>query len=577
MTVKATKPSSLRRLALGMGLGLALVGGIGWSQQPATPAAAPLAEPAPVGGPLLMRRLTESQYRAAVADVFGADVPIAGRFERGLREEGLIAVGTSHGGMSAFSLEQYDVSARSIAADVTSEKRRARFVPCQPKAETGFDKACATRFVTDYGLKLFRRPLTVAERDRFVQVAAAAQQKLGGFYQGLEYALVGMLDSPYFLLRVEQSEPDPARPGAMRLDAWSKASRLSFFLTNTTPDAELLRAAGAGELHTDQGMTRQVDRLIAAPRFANAVRAFFWDMLHFDGFSDLFKDPTIYPSYTTPITTAAQEQTLHTVVSLLVDQKGDYRDLFTTRETWLSRPLGILYRVPVATRSGWERAEYPADSERAGILTDVSLLALHSHPGRSSPTLRGKAMREIFLCQKVPDPPANVNFSVVQDAVNRPGSTARLRLAEHNDNPVCAGCHKLTDPIGFTLEKFDGAGGFRAKENGAELDVSGALDGKTFVGATGLGQAMHDNPVVPACLTEKLYRSAIGRNIAENEAPFVEYLTGSFEAGRFRVPALMRTIAVSKTFYAIARPAAAPNKPTVTATRRAAIVKGKRS
>ena len=317
----------------------------------------------------------------------------------------------------------------------------------------------------------------------------------------------------------------------------------------------MLRAAGSGELNTDQGLARQVDRLIGSPRVETAVRAFFWDMLYFDGFNDLFKDPTIYPAYTSNVARDAQEQTLRTIASHLVTDRGDYRDLFTTRKTWVSRPLGVIYRVPVATRNGWERFEYPADSRRAGILTDISLLALHSHPGRSSPTLRGKSLREVFLCEKVPDPPANVNFSIAEDAVHRPGSTARLRLAEHNENPVCAGCHRLTDPIGLTLESFDGAGTFRAKENGAELDLSGSLDGSDFTGAQGLGQAMHDSPGVPTCLVEKLYRSAVGRAVADSEGPYLEYLFQTFAAQGYRVPDLMRAIALSKTFYSVTPPA----------------------
>ena len=536
-------------LAVFAGLGLVLAGGAGWAQQSAQPAVARVAEPKPIGGPAVMRRLTESQYRATIADVFAPDVPIAGRFERALREQGLIAVGTSHGGMSPFSFEQYDASARGIAAEVMSEKRRAQFVPCAPKAADAFDAACASKFVDTYGLKLFRRPLARDERDRFLGVAKAAQARLGGFYQGLEYALVGMLQSPHFLMRIERTVPDGH--GGTKLDAWSKATRLSYFLTNSTPDAELLRAAGAGELDSDQGLQRQVDRLLASPRLELAVRAFFWDMLQFDGFNDLFKDPAIYPAYTSSVAGDAQEQTLRTIVSLLVTQRGDYRDLFTTRTTWLTRPLGIVYRMPVATRNGWEKAEYSPDSNRSGIITDVSMLALYSHPGRSSATLRGKSLREIFLCQKVPDPPANVNFTAVNET-GRPGTTARMRLAEHNDNPVCAGCHKLTDPLGLTLENFDGAGAFRAKENGAELDLSGGLDAAKFTGAPGLGQAMHDNPNVPMCLADKLYRSAVGRELAEGETPFVEYLTMAFEADGFRVPDLMRTIALSKTFYTVA-------------------------
>ena len=548
----ATYASLLRKAALGAAL--VITAGIGWAQQSAPSPGAPSAEPQTSGGPTLVRRLTESQYRATIADVFAPDVPIAGRFERGLREEGLIAVGTSHGGMSAFAVEQYDASARGIAADVTGEKRRAQFVPCQPKSEEAFDRSCAVQFVEKYGPRLFRRPLTAEERDRYVKVAEAGQQKLGNFYRGLEYSLVGMLESPHFLLRMERAEPVAGSPGTLQLDRWSKATRLSYFLTNSSPDAELMRAAGQGELYTQAGLEKQVDRLIASPRMASAVRDFFWDMLQFDGFNDLFKDPAIYPAYTTAVAKDAQEQTLRTIVSHLVAEHGDYRDLFTTRTTWMTRSLGILYRVPVASRNGWERVEYADGGARAGILTDASLLALHSHPGRSSPTLRGRGLREVFLCEKVPDPPANVNFSIVQDAVNKPGSTARIRLAEHADNPVCAGCHKLTDPIGLTLENFDGSGGFRAKENGAELDLSGSLDGKDFTGPQGLAQAMHDNPSVPSCLVEKLYRSAVGRDVVTSEEPFLEYLYGRFEAARFRVPELMRAIALSKTFYAVSKP-----------------------
>lgn len=558
--MKATSlPSaSLLRKAL-LGAALTMAAGIGWAQQSAPPPALPAAEPQATGGPPLVRRLTEAQYRATIADVFAADVPIAGRFERGLREEGLIAVGTSHGGMSAFAVEQYDASARAIAAEVTGEKRRAQFVPCQPKSEQEFDRACAEQFVAKYGSRLFRRPLETGERDRFVKVAQAGQQKLGNFYRGLEYALLGMLESPHFLLRIERAEPVSGQPGVLQLDRWSKASRLSYFLTNSTPDAELMRAAAQGELETQAGLERQVDRLLASPRLASAVRDFFWDMLQFDGFNDLFKDPTIYPAYTSAVAKDAQEQTLRTIVSHLVTDRGDYRNLFTTRATWMTRSLGILYRQPVASRNGWERVDYPENGARAGILTDASLLALHSHPGRSSPTLRGRGLREVFLCEKVPDPPANVNFSIVQDAVNKPGSTARIRLAEHSDNPVCAGCHKLTDPIGLTLENFDGSGGFRAKENGADLDLSGSLDGKDFTGPRGLAQAMHDHPSVPSCLVEKLYRSAVGRDVVTAEEPFLEYLYGRFEAARFRVPELMRAIALSKTFYAVSKPPLNPS------------------
>ncbi|PLK27493.1 DUF1592 domain-containing protein [Novosphingobium sp. TH158] len=551
-------PSFLRKTCIG--LGLALAGTLAWTQQDGARVAGPAqaAESGPATAPGNVRRLTESQYRATIADIFAPDVPIAGRFERGLRVDGLLAVGTTYGGMSAFSIEQYDISARSIAAEVTSEKRRAQFMPCQPKDEAAFDKACATRFVETYGQRLFRRPLTSAERDRYVTVAATAQQKLGKFHDGLEFALAGMLVSPHFLMRIERTEPDPARPGQQRLDAWSKATRLSYFLSDTAPDAELLRAAASGEIHTEAGLARQVDRLVSSPKLEKAVRSFFSDMLLFDGFNDLFKDPSIYPAYTVAVANDAQEQTLRTIVSHLVADRGDYRGLFTTRKTWMNRSLGIIYRQPVPTRNGWEQTEYAPSSQRSGILTDISLLALHSHPGRSSPTLRGKSLREVFLCEKVPDPPANVNFSVVQDAVNRPGSTARMRLAEHNDNPACAGCHKITDPMGFTLESFDGIGTFRSKENGVTLDLTGSLMGASFTGATGLGKALHDHPGLPVCLADKMLRTASGRKANPAEEPYLEKLAEQFAANGYRVPDLMRAIATGPAFFTISNPALVP-------------------
>lgn len=533
---------------------LALAGGIGSAQgtdaKPATEEVAAFD-----AAPPILRRLTEDQYRAVIADAFGPDVPIVGRFERELRVDGLIAVGTSRMGMSPFSLEQYDISARSIAAAVTSEAMRGRFVPCQPQSETTFDRACVRQFVETYGSALFRRPLTKMQRDTFVDLAEAAQKQVGSFHKGLSYALAGMLMSPEFLLRIERVEPVPGSPGEVRLDAWSKASRLSFFLTNSAPDAELRRAAAKGELHTPEGLSRQVERLVSSAKVEKAVRAFFVDMLHFDGFRDLFKDPEIYPYYTTQAAQDAQEQTLRTIVSHLIAEQGDYRDLFTTRNTWLTRSLGVIYRLPVASRNGWERAVYPENSGRAGILTDLSMLALYSHPGRSSPTLRGKAIRENLLCERVPDPPADVDFAAFQDAAAEVGSTARIRLAEHNANPVCAGCHKLTDPIGLSLESFDGAAASRTHENGVKLDLSGSLYGAKFDGPVGLGQTLRNSESVPNCLVEKMYRSAVGRELLESEEPVLESLYAEFVRLEYRVPALMRQIALHPAFYAVSAPA----------------------
>ena len=197
------------------------------------------------------------------------------------RMDGLIAVGTSEAGLSSFSVEQYDASALGIAAAVVSKERRGQLLPCQPKSETQFDASCAQRVIGGalWSVVCFWRPLAAAETQRFVDTARAGHARLGNFYSGLQFALAGMMIEPDFLLRIERVEADPKRPGQLRLDAYSKATRLSYFLTNSTPDRELLNAAGTGQLDTEAGLARQVERLMASPRYTGTVRAFFQDML----------------------------------------------------------------------------------------------------------------------------------------------------------------------------------------------------------------------------------------------------------------------------------------------------------
>ena len=343
-----------------------------------------------------------------------------------------------------------------------------------------------------------------------------------------------MLVAPEFLLRIEQTLADRARPGQHRLNGYSKATRLSFLLTDSTPDAELLRAAAAGELDTEAGLARQAERLIASPKLERAVRAFFKDMLSLDEFTELTKDTNIFPAFNSKVGADAQEQTLRTITDLLIARRGDYRDIFTTSDTFLSRSLGIVYRLPVAPRYDWERTKFPASTGRSGILSHVSFLALNAHPGSSSPTLRGKFIRQTFLCQRVPDPPPNVDFSKFE-GTKAVLATARARLRDHNENPVCAGCHGLTDPLGLWLENFDGVGSFRAMEKGELIDAGGTLDGKAFQGAAALGQALHDHPQTSQCVVQKLYQSGVGHSAAAEE-PYLEYLNRVFQQQGYRLP-----------------------------------------
>jgi hypothetical protein len=507
-----------------------------------------------------LRRLTPEQYQHIIVDVFGPTIELGGRFEPDLRIDGLMAVGTSKVGMTAAGMEQYDAMARIVANQVVDEAHREQMIPCAPADVTAPDEACAKLFLGKVGKLLYRRPLSEAQLASHVGAAKVATETVGDFYKGLSLSLAAMLSSPQFLFRENVLEPDPDNEGGYRLDAYSKAQQLSFFLWNSGPDLLLLDAAEKGELNTERGLERQVDRMMASPRVEAGLRAFFIDAFEFDEMATLTKDATLFPKFSAQVAADAQEETLKTLVNVLITKRDDYRKVFTTKETFLTQELGAIYRVPVVndgpngSPDKWQPFTYAADDPRGGILTQISFNTLHSPPGRGSPTLRGMALREVILCQKVPAPPAAVDFKIVQDTQHPIYKTARKRLEVHATEPSCAGCHKIIDPIGLALENFDGAGEWRVTENGEAIDTSGELDGVTFNDAAGLAKAVAESPAAPACLVNRLSSYALGRNPTAGETEWVKYLEQDFASSGYRVPDLMREIAASDAFYRAAKP-----------------------
>ena len=512
------------------------------------------------------RLLTAQQYANVIQDLFGGDIRVGTPIAPMRRTDGLLAVSAASVGVTSGQIMQLQRAAASIAQKVVDNgdldehipSHRVYLVPCKPKRLDAPDDACATRFIASTGRLLFRRPLSKQKIAEFAAEARAASVQLGDFYAGLAGVLEGMLVDPQLLLILDRTEADPGHPGKRRLDAFSLASRLSFFLWNSAPDDALLRTAESGAINTPIGRKREVDRMIGSPRLENGVRAFFDDMFAFDDFDNLSKDATVYPKLSGTTLADAREQTLRTVFDHLIVRERDYRDLFLTRDTFMSPALASLYGVPAAP--GWAPYEFPSDSPRAGILSQVSFLAVHSHPGRSSATLRGKALREILLCQKVPSPPPNVDFSIVEDPKAN-FHTARERLTAHRNNPVCAGCHKITDPIGLALENFDGGGQYRVSEQGVQIDPSGSLDGKEFKDPVGLAHAVHDHPALPACLVKRLYSYGTGGPLSDADKPELAFLMARFQSAGYRVPALLRTIALSPAFSQVAETPTPPAPP----------------
>lgn len=531
-----------RRAAAALGLAT-LVAGASAAVPEATRGSEPVAAAATRPS---ARLVTQDQFANSIGAIFGTDVLPSLRFPPLKRVEGLSSLGSASAVVTPGAFEQFDAAARAIAGKVVDEQHRPYLIGCSAAEESTDSSACARRFFERTGRLLFRRPLTAQELDLYTRIAGEAGRQGGGLYDGIAFALSGMLVSPKALLVTDSMEPDP-RAGGRRLDGYAKAARLSMLLWNAFPDDALLSAAAAGDLHSQAGLTRQIDRMLASPRSEVGVRAFFKDWMLYDGFDTLTKDSVIYPAFTRRIGADAEEQALRTIAYHIRNDR-DYRDIFTTRDIFVSRELGAIQNLAINQRQAWELRQLPADSPRAGILTLPAFLALHSHPGRSSITLRGKALREIFMCQHVPPPPPNVNFSIVEDPTHA-RSTGRERVAAHLENAACAGCHKITDPIGLALEKFDGAGQFRLTENGQMIDTSGELGGVKFDDALGLGQAVRNDPATAQCLVSRLYAYSLGKPLGEVEEARVEALAQSFAQAKYRYNALLRMIVLDSTFF----------------------------
>ncbi len=500
----------------------------------------------PAGGPVALRRLNAAQYRAAIAQAFGDDIEVTGRFEPEVRRAGLLAVGNAQVTVSAAGFEGYEALARNIAEQVVAPERRDRLA-CRPVSDTGPDDQCTAAFVRETGSRLLRRALDAADVEPRVAAAADTAAALGDFYAGLELAAISLLTAPEFLFRVERTEPLPGAPGQERVTADTLAARLSYFLWSAGPDEELRSAAAAGELTDEAVLARHIDRLLDSPRFETGVRAFFDDLLHLADLDGLQKDLVRFPTFSQAVARDAHEQTLRLIVDHLLTRDGDYRELFTTRRSFMTRSLGALYRVPVRSRE-WEAMEFPAGHPRAGLLSHASFLMLHAHSGRSSPTLRGEFLRESLLCETVPPAPADVEFALFNNDQSAEHRTARDRLEVHSTTPSCRGCHQLTDPIGLGLEQFDGIGRHRTTENDAPIDESGELDGRRFVDHVELGAALGDHPRLASCLIENLYKYAVGRDIVEAEQGLIGGITDEFAAAGFRLRAAVRAVALSPGF-----------------------------
>jgi hypothetical protein len=475
-----------------------------------------------VPAPPAMRRLTNPQYRATLQSLFGDDVVIPVEFDADTPVNGFVAIGTTRTTVGDRAVELYEQAALQITeayfADVA---RRSSLVSCTPSGTV--DGACARTFVAEFGRKAWRRPLDATEIERYAAIADESAMVLSDFWAGLSMAAAGLLQSPNFLFRVEVGEAAPE--GGRRYTSLEMASRLSYTLWDAPPDEELLALAESGALVDAAAVREQAQRLIDSDRSIGAVRNFFSELLRMDGLAALPQDPMLFPQMSSTIGAAMRESTLLTLEDHFFTRGLSYHGLLTSRRVFVDAELAGLYGVTPPS-SGFEAVELPLDNPRAGLLGHGSILARYSHGHASSPTLRGKFVRETLLCQSIPAPPPDVG-ELPEPNPELP--TMRDRLAIHRENPSCATCHNLTDPIGLGLENFDAIGAYRETENDVTIDASGELDGVAFADARGLGEALATHPSLSTCLVRNVYRFSTGHVETAGEAPTIDALSEAFD------------------------------------------------
>jgi len=481
----------------------------------------------------VLRRLTNAQYNNTVRDLLGDDTRVAEQFPpedyvNGFRNQ------FQSQSVSPLLAEAYASGAEKLAKSAFRGGDTRGLVPCKDTTP-----ACGAKFIREFGRKAFRRPLSENEQTRYLKLWAAG---------GAQMVVEGMLQSPNFLLRTENGAEPAWRP-------YETASRISYAIWNSMPDAELFRAAAAGELGDAAGVEKQVRRMLKDPRARATVDEFVSEWMRFDRLLGAVKERASFPMYTPELANAMTEEARR-LVEHLVWNNANFMELYSADYAFLSTTLAKLYNVPAPAQE-FARVQLPAETERSGVLGQALLLAATAKPAETSPTARGLFVREQFLCQEVPQPPPGVNANLPLNTREKP-MTNRERLGVHLSNDSCASCHTLIDPIGFGFEKFDAVGQRREKlkitftperkDKGTtetvelDFDTSGNIAGtpnSTFRSPRELGTILAGNLQCQQCVVKQLFRYYQGRMEKPGDAAVIRKSFDDFKKSGFHFQELM--------------------------------------
>jgi hypothetical protein len=402
---------------------------------------------------------------------------------------------------------------------VSDTPSRLKIFSCRPTAKAE-EEACAAEILRRLTTQAYRGAPSAADLQDAMKFYEQGRDK-GGFEAGIRLALQSILMSPRFLFRIEH-QPAGVRTAAYRIGDEDLASRLSFFLWGSMPDAELLRAASVGTLRTPAGLDRQVRRMLADGKSEALSTRFASQWLRLQDLDKIFPDYLIYPQYDDLLAKAMKRET-ELFFDSIVREDRDVKDLLTADYSFVNERLAIHYGIPNVTGPAFQRVTLPP--YRRGLLGHGSILTLTSVADRTSPVQRGKWVMEVLLASPPPAPPPNVPLLEDSAKATADGKllTTRQRMEQHRANPQCTSCHRVIDPLGLALENFDVTGAYRIKDNEVPVDVVGDLyDGTRMDGPAGLREALlKHSDMVLGSFTESLMTYALGRRLEYTDMPAV--------------------------------------------------------
>ena len=418
---------------------------------------------------------------------------------------------------------------------------------CHP-ASGAEEVPCARKILSALATKAYRRPVT--DRDSETLLGFYQQGRNDGdFETGIERGLQMILTDPEFVYRTE-SVPTGVKPGqAYPISDLELASRLSFFLWSSAPDAELLKLATQGKLHNPAGLEAQARRMLADPKSKALVDNFAGQWLQLRNLSASSPVADIFPDFDDNLRQAFKTET-ELFFNSVVQEDRNVVDLLDADYTFLNERLAKHYGIPNVYGSQFRRVPLgPEFDVRRGLLGQGSILMVSSSVAdRTSPTKRGKWVLMNILGVVPPDPPPNVPPFPAGDSSKV--TTIRERMEMHRKNPGCASCHKMMDPLGFAMENFDAIGQYRTTDSGIKMDLTGQLvDGTKFAGTAELrSQLLRYSPQFVNTMTQRLLSYGLGRGLEYYDMPAVRHIDKEAAAHNNRFSSLVLGVVESQSF-----------------------------